>query len=208
MMIQINYYLKYFFFILFVSTPGLNSYSQIRSTVQIDLSGSFFTNEVFRFSEIDGAGYADDGEGLRFGIQFNRMISKKLWINTGLGYFQTVNVVHGAYQGPMEAQIIQTHKAGLVQVPFRLRYDLLKWLYIKSGLTFDYQVRYKGVNKVDDQSGIGFSCAPGINLRLSESLRINIEPELGITSLIPFKGDTYQQHFLMTGVNVNLGYSL
>jgi hypothetical protein len=54
--------------------------------------------------------------------------------------------------------------------------------------------------------GLGFRWLGGIDLKLSESLRFNIEPELGLTSLIPFNRNDYQQHFILTGVNFIIGY--
>jgi hypothetical protein len=161
---------------------------------------------VFRFSEIEGAGYADNGEGVRFGLQYSKLINNKIWLNTGFGYLRTSNVYHGANIGPMEPQIIQTQESNIIQIPVRIRYDLLNWLYFKSGLTFDFQTNNKEGINVDNQSGIGFSLVGGIDLKLSESLRFNIEPEFGFSSLIPFNGDDYQQHFILTGLNLNFGY--
>ena len=191
---------------ILILSAVMTSYSQSESTNQIDISGFIFTNNVFRFSEIDGAGYADNGEGMRFGLQYSKLIKSKIWINTGFGYLRTSNVYHGAIIGPMEPLIIQSQESNIIQIPVRIRYDLLNWLYFKSGLTFDFQTNNKDGIYVDNQSGIGFSLIGGIDLKLSGSLRFNIEPVLGFTSLIPFNGDDYQQHFILTGLNLNLGY--
>jgi len=133
--------------ILFL-TFRLTSYSQSELNNQIDLSGYVFTNNVFRFSEIEGVGYAENGEGYRFGLQYSRLISKKIWINTGFGYLKTSNVYRGAYIGPMEPQVIQSQESNIIQIPIRIRYDMLKWLYIKSGLTIDSQTNNKDGNNV------------------------------------------------------------
>lgn len=191
---------------IFILSAVMTSYSQSESTNQFDLSGYIFTNNVFRFSEIEGAGYVDNGEGIRFGLQYSKLIKSKLWINTGFGYLRTSNVYHGAFIGPMEPLISQSQESNIIQIPVRIRYDLLNWLYFKSGLTFDFQTNNKEGIHVDNQSGIGFSLVGGVDLKMSESLQLNIEPELGFTSLIPFIRDDYQQHFLLTGVNFNLGY--
>lgn len=197
--------MKGLFFFILILTIGLTTYSQEQSN-EIDLSGYIFTNNVYRFSEIEGAGYADNGEGYRFGLQYSRLIADKFWINTGFGYLKTSNIYHGAIIGPTESQIIQSQESNIIQVPIRIKYDLINWLYFKSGLTFDYQTNNKKGVHVDNQSGIGFSFVGGVDLKLSESIRFNIEPELGFTSLIPFNGDDYQQHFILTGVNFNFGY--
>jgi hypothetical protein len=35
---------------------------------------------------MEGAGYADNGEVNRLGLQYSRLIKNKVWINTGLGF--------------------------------------------------------------------------------------------------------------------------
>ncbi|MCK5823551.1 MAG: outer membrane beta-barrel protein [Bacteroidales bacterium] len=106
----------------------------------------------------------------------------------------------------MEPQIIQNQKSKIVQIPIRIRYDLFNWLYIKGGLTIDKQTNNIDGEYIDNQSGIGFSFVGGIDLKLTDKIRFNIEPEIGISSLIPFKGDDYQQHFLNKGINLSFGY--
>lgn len=191
---------------LIILTVGITTYSQSDNNNQIDLSGYVFINNVFRFSKIVGVGSVDNGEGYRFGIQYSKLITEKIWINTGFGYLKTSNVYHGAYIGPMESQIIQSQESNIVQIPIRIKYDLLNWLYFKSGLTIDFQTNNKEGINVDSQSGIGFSLVGGIDLKLSETVHFNIEPELGVTSLIPFNGDDYQQHIMLLGINFNIGH--
>jgi hypothetical protein len=182
------------------------TFSQTDSKNQIDLSGYLFVNNVFRFSEIEGAGHVDNGEGLRFGINYNRKILDKLWINSGLNYMRATNVYHGSIIGPMEPKIIQSQISELIQIPMRIRCDIRKWFYIKTGLTFDSQFNNKDGKYVDNQTGIGFSLLGGIDLSIFNLIHFDIEPEFGITSLIPFNADDYQQHFLLTGINFNIGY--
>ncbi len=52
-------------------TFGLVAYPQSKQSNQIDLSGSVFRNNVFRFRTMDGGGYTDNGEGYRFGLQYS-----------------------------------------------------------------------------------------------------------------------------------------
>jgi len=55
-------------------------------------------------------------------------------------FLRTSNVYHRAYIGPMEPQVIKSQESNIIQIPVRIRYDLLNWLYFKSGLTFDFQL--------------------------------------------------------------------
>jgi|GEM_PF-1847136 len=185
---------------------GLAAYPQSKQSNQIDLSGYVFVNNVFRFRSMDGGGYNDTGDGYRFGLQYSRLITDKIWINTGIGYLKTSNVWHGDYIGPMDPQRSGSQASYIIQIPVRMRLDLLSWLYFKTGLTFDFQTNNKDGNYVDNQSGVGFSLVGGIDLKLSKSIYFSIEPELGITSLIYLDRKKTQEHFILTGINFNIGY--
>ncbi|MCK5823552.1 MAG: hypothetical protein KAG95_06085 [Bacteroidales bacterium] len=78
--------MKRFFSLLSLVILSLNTYSQSNNKNQFDLSGCLFTNSVIRFQAVDGFGSAENGEGLRFGIQYSRLIASRISINTGVGY--------------------------------------------------------------------------------------------------------------------------
>ncbi len=150
---------------------------------------------------MEGSGYNDTGDGYRFGLQYSRLLTDKIWLNTGFGYLKTSNVWHGDFIWPFTPRISGTQESFIIQVPVRMRYDLFNWLYFKTGLTIDFQTNNKAGNYVDNQSGVGFSLVGGIDLKLTKSIHFNIEPELGITSLIYFERKKTQEHFLLTGIN-------
>ncbi|MDY0076358.1 MAG: outer membrane beta-barrel protein [Bacteroidales bacterium] len=185
---------------------GLISYSQSKHSNQIDLSGSIFRNNVFRYRTMDGGGHTENGDGFRFGLQYSKLITDKIWFNTGFGYLKASNVWHGDFIGPFSPQLSGSQETFIISIPVRMRLDLLNWLYFKTGLTIDFQTNNKAGNYVDNQSGVGFSLVGGIDLKVSKSIHFNIEPELGITSLIYFDRKKSQQHFLLTGINFNIGY--
>ncbi|MBA7544034.1 hypothetical protein ES705_36380 [subsurface metagenome] len=192
--------MKRLIIILVIALLGLVSYPQNGKRNQIDISGSIFFNSVFHFSESNGEESVENGEGYRFGLQYSRLITNKIWINVGVSNLRMSNIYHGVIT------VIQWQDSKIIQIPVRIRYDLIKWLYVKSGFSFDIQTNNKEGLHVDNQSGIGFSLIGGLDLKLSESIRFSVEPELGITSLIPFSGNNNQQHFFLTGVNLNVGY--
>lgn len=185
---------------------GFAAYPQSKQFNQIDLSGAFFKNNVFRFRKMDGGGYNDTGDGYRFGLQYSRLLTDKIWLNTGFGYLKTSNVWHGDFIGPFTPRISGTQESFIIQIPVRIRVDVINWLYFKTGLTIDFQTNNKAGNYVDNQSGVGFSLVGGIDLKLTKSIHFNIEPELGITSLIYLDRNKAQEHFLLTGINFNIGY--
>ena len=193
--------LKLTFVLCFLSSA---SFSQLDTKNQIDIVGNYLQNNVYRFSEIDGAGSADNGNGFCLGINYNRKVAEKLWVNSGINYLKTSNDYHFAIidENPPPQVNVESE---LWRIPIKIRYDILKWFYLKTGLIVDYQFNNQSGKYIDNQSGIGYSLSAGINLNLSELIYFNIEPELGFTSLIPFNSDRYQQHFLISGVNFNIG---
>lgn len=198
--------MKTIILVLSLSFVSIVSFSKSVFKNQFDLSGYIFINNVFRFTEIEGSGYTDNGEGIRLGLNYNRRVINRLWITSGINYLHISNIYHSPFSGQPDPQIIKNQKSQIIQVPIRIRYNILRWLYFKTGLTFDYQFNNRDGMYIDNQSGIGFSLLSGINLKISEQIIINIEPEFGISSLIPFNSDKYQQHLIMAGVNINMGY--
>ncbi len=183
------------------------SFSQVDSKRnQIDISGSYFKNDVSRFTIIIGGASADDGMGYCFGINYSRKIANKSWINTGIGYLKTSNDFIPSIG--LSYPIVNI-ESKLLRIPVKIRYDIIKWFYIKTGLSFDYQFNNKSGMYISNQSGIGYSASIGINLNLFELIYFNIEPEIGFTSLIPLNFERYyQQHFLISGVNFSIGIRL
>ena len=181
------------------------SFSQIDTKRnQIDVLGNYVQNNVTRFPELDGAGSVEDGKGFCLGINYSRKVANKLWINSGINYFKTSNDFNPAPTGEPRPTI-ENISSELLRIPVKIRYDFVEWWYIKTGLTIDYQYNNKSGDYIDNQSGLGYSLSSGINLRLTEQIYFNIEPEFAITSLIPFNSVRDQQHFLISGVNFNVG---
>ena len=190
------------------SLPPVDSYdhAQTNEKNQVDLSCYLFKNKVFRSKKMEGTGVITNGEGIRFGLQYSRLIKNKIWINTGLGFLRARNVYHGAVSNPHEPQFIKTIESYIIQIPIRIRYDMLNWLYLKSGFTIDIQTNNKEGVYLDNQSGIGFTLICGFALKITKSLLFIIEPEVGVTRLNPFHRNKNPQHFLLTGISFNIGY--
>jgi len=171
---------------------------------QIDILGNYFQDNVFRFSEIEGAGSVENGNGFIFGIIYNRKISKRIWLSSGINYLKSINDFNPAPTG-QPISTIENLQTELLRIPIKVRIDFNKWLYFKTGVTIDSELENKNNNEIDNQSGIGYSLAIGLELKIMKNIYFNIEPELGFTSLIAFDSERYQQHFLITGINFGLG---
>ena len=189
-----------------IITLGLISYSQTNEKNQVDLSCYLFKNKVFQSKRLDGVGYVQDGKGIRFGFQYSRLLKEKIWLNTGLGFLRATNEYPVGYSDPSITPYYISFHTDIYQIPIRIRYDMLNWLYFKSGLTIDIQTNNKEGVYLDNQSGVGFSFICGFALKITKSLLFIIEPELGVTRLNPFHRNKYPQHFLLTVITFNIGY--
>jgi len=173
---------------------------------QIDVIGNYSSTEVFRFTELLGAGSIDNGNSFSLGINYNRKISEKIWFNTGVNYFKSLNDLHPAPTGE-PIVITKDIKTELIRIPAKVRFDLLKWFYIKTGFSLDTELNSSG-SYIDNQSGLAYSLACGINLNLNKQIYFNIEPEWNLLSIVPFNSNDYQQHFQTSGVNFGVGFRL
>jgi len=193
--------LKLTFVLCFLSST---SFSQLDTKNQIDIVSKYLQNYVYWSYEIEGGGSIDIGNGFCLGINYNRKVAERLWINTGINYLKTLNDYNPPYTG-IPAPTVKKMETELLRIPVKIRLDLLKLLYLKTGLTVDSEISSKNESNISNQSGIGYSLALGLDLKISELIYFNIEPELSFTSLIPFNSDKYQEHFLIYGINFNIG---
>jgi len=197
-------------FIIFI-VLNLNSFSQyIFYRNKLDLSGSLFIYEVFRFNEIEDAGWADNGKGYGFGFNYCRRIRYNIWVHSGIHYLYGSNDYYSSPGSSSVPQISLKQNAHIFQFPLRLGYHFLfnDLLYLRSGLTIDYQLNKKEGIYIDDQSGIGFSLEGGLEMELEHNFHINLGPEIQVLSLIPFNQEKHQQHFAILRFNIIFGYDL
>ena len=195
-------------YILFIII-NLNSFSQyISNRNKLGISGSIFVNEVFRFQEIEGAGWIDNGKGFRLGFDYSSRIRYNLWIHSGIHYLHASNDYYSAPINPSIPQISLKQNTNLFQFPICLGYHFLfnEMLYFRTGLTIDYQFNKKEDLFIDNQTGIGYSLEGGIKLDLENDLHINLGPEIQVLSIIPFNPGKHHQHFAIIGFNIVMGY--
>lgn len=170
---------------------------------QIEVSSCILVNDIVRFSKVEEGMTVKNGEGFRIGLTFDRRLNQKLFVVTGFNYLQTSNPFDGNNTAPDDP----SQKSMILQFPLGMRYTVKDWLYFKSGISIDSQFNNKEGEILDNQSGIGFFLNGGIHLSINNRLHYNIEPGFNFTSLIPFKKDDHHQHFFLSGINFNIGYT-
>ena len=105
-----------------------SSFSQVDTKNQIDIIGTYLHNNVYRFSEIEGVGSADNGNGFCLGINYYRKVAEKFWINSGINYLKSSNKYHFAIIDLNTPPPIDI-ESELWRIPIKIRYNILKWFY-------------------------------------------------------------------------------
>jgi len=172
---------------------------------QIDIIAGYLGNSVIQFVAMDGGGSVENGKGFCLGINYNRKVAKSIWINSGIIFQRTLNDRNPAPTG-LPTPTIENIETEMLRIPLKVRIDFLKRFYLRTGFLIDTEISNKNESGIDNQSGIGYSLGVGLNLKIADTFILNIEPELGFSTLVPFNQVEYQEHFLLHGVNFSVGY--
>lgn len=168
----------------------------------LEVNGGFLLNSVVRFKSNKHLGTAENGNGFSVGITYSRKLTDKLWVGGGYNYMELTN----DYNSVSLPVIVESKTAKIWSIPIHVRYSFTKWAYIKPGFAFDFQYNNKEGEKIDNQSGVSVYLAAGVNFKVWKSMYVAFEPKVGVMSLAAFKGDDYQQHFIVYGATINLSY--
>ena len=184
-----------------------SAFGQVESAIsQIEFTTYFFKNTIFQFEENFNLEQFENGEGYRFGVLYSKKIHNKIWLSSGLNYLRATNEYFGPSIDTTIGNILYSVGARIIQVPAKVRFDIFKWIYLKSGISFDYQINNREGKYIHNQSGISYSLGCGIDLRVKEQIHLQIEPEVGFTSLPALYKKDFQQHFTLSGLNFILGF--
>ena len=194
-------------FIIVLILLGISVFSQ-ENEHHFDASVYFFNNNIVP-QKCEGGGSIEDANGLRVGIQYNYRFGKSKWFNTGLLILRSSHITYGGIIHPDIPQTKEEQAALIFQIPVRLRFDLNKRFYLKSGFTVDIQPKNGSNWTESSQTGIGLSIAAGVDFKIQEKLHIALEPEFGYLSMIQLplqRKVNCHDHFLLLGLNLNFGY--
>jgi hypothetical protein len=188
--------------VLFISLWTLSN-SQTISNNQIELFGGFSFKSIYRYHLIANDIYYDNNNSFQYGINYAHTIdSTSFSIISGITYFNFNTKKYNERDYPQS--VGYPFELTIIQIPMHLRYNFNTWLYIESGVLFDYQINKN--TDIANQTGFGFCLAAGINWRIAERLYLNFKPEFGLTSLVPLYHNNFQYHLSMESLNLGIGY--
>jgi len=161
-------------------------------------------NELIRTTSIEGSG-SYNGEGSKiYTFGYTQKIRKMFSIKTGLSYSENEFIITAAPTGidvrPFYSEI------KLISIPVYANFNFGKYIFIDGGLIIGFEVNSAETRSIDNQTGIGFGLAAGLQYEYKQ-LGIFISPFFNIHSVIAFQKDNYQQHLTESGFKFGLSYS-
>jgi hypothetical protein len=139
--------------------------------------------------------------GLAASFEYLFLNDNKVNFGFGLNYhYSQVEFVPNLNSGEM---VQHTEKLNLISIRLKTLISFKKSFYLSLDPSIDYQTNYEPVQVLNDQSGIGLSLGFGRNIKLKESLFLNIEPKIWIHNIIPF--NIVSLPYLLTTTGLNLG---
>ena len=192
---------RFFFIIIIV-------FLSLKINAQKNRIGFFYGlagNELIRSTSLDG-GASYDGKGSDiFGINYQRILNKDLYLETGLEYSKNkIGITPPFYPGidltPRQEDIV------LITIPVYVKFTFFKYFFVNGGTLIDFEIDRTEYQSTDDQSGIGFGGGIGGQYTF-RNFTFYINPLFRYHAVIPFQKENYQQHLTEAGIKFGLDYN-
>ena len=166
---------------------------------------SFGNTEVLRFKQLEGAASYNPDKFFTVGINYLYSLNKTVEIETGVEYSK-----HRIYIKPnLPPDMDNTPYSALfylINIPFTLRVNFLKYCFVNGGLNLDIDPAIS--SPIDNQNGIGGIIGLGIKYDSDSGFSAFINPYFKAHSLIPFSAVAYQQRVMESGLRIGVFYKL
>jgi|WetSurMetagenome_2_1015567.scaffolds.fasta_scaffold124321_1 hypothetical protein len=169
---------------------------------EIKFSIAPIASSIYHYKFVAGGPYGTARFGLSTQFDYLFVTNKKIEFGLGLGYQNSHVQIIIPFTGD-NSYSASTETVNLLSLSLRSVFNLKKDFYITFVPTLDFQIKHNSLQRIDNQSGLGLSMGIGNNVKLNESLSLNIEPRLWVHNVIPFSGESIP--FRLTTVGLNLG---
>jgi hypothetical protein len=146
------------------------------------------------------------GQNIKAGFttSFDYLFLQDKKVNFGLGlnyHFSQVEFVPNLNTDDM---LLHTENVSLISFRFKTMYKLKNLFYISLDPSADFHLKYDSQQTLNKQTGLGLSIGLGKNIKIKESVYLNLEPRLWIHNIIPFTEINNSYHLTTLGLNVGL----
>jgi hypothetical protein len=150
---------------------------------------------------IDGDASYDLNTGFSIGFHYNRKLTDKLYIETGIDWYNSsVSVTPSFY--PNIDMKPKEYDIQLIYIPVFVRVDLSKHFYLNGGLIGDFDITKD--NYITNQSGIGAGFGLGTGFSITDKIVIVLNPYLNFHGLVLEDKENYPERICDLGVKLNL----
>ena len=171
---------------------------------EINFSISPTVSSIFHYRFVAGGPYGVAKFGINTQVDYLFVTDKKVEFGIGVGYQNSHVQVIIPFDGGPGSYSANTAKVELLSLRLRSVYNLKKDFYISLSPIIDYQIRRGIGQRIDNQSGLGLAFGIGNNIKLNESLALNIEPALWIHNIVPFNDQNLPFRLTVAGLNLGL----
>lgn len=144
-------------------------------------------------------------EAYSIGLKYQRSISEKFSLETGISYSKYSTLIHFVDDG-FSGDIYDN--LSTISIPVLLRRYSPKDFFFRFGSMIEFGLSRKGEYGITDaQTGFGISIGAGKEFVLNK-FSLDIAPNLDIHSIIPFSSHLFQQKLFVLGLKIGISYSL
>lgn len=159
-------------------------------------------SNVHFYNYFIGGTYGQPRIGVNTNIDYLFITNKLVEFGFGLG-FQNSHVKLVTPHPELSGYSFGTEGVNLLSINLRSAINLNKDFYITLVPSLDLQIKPNDLQKLNNQTGIGLSLGIGNNVKLNETVSLNIEPRLWIHNLIPL--ESVNHPYRLTTAAINLG---
>jgi len=161
-------------------------------------------SSIFHYRFVAGGPYGSARFGINSQLDYLFVTNKKVEFGIGVGYQNSHVQVIVPFDGGASSYSASISKVELLSLRLRSVLNLKKDFYVSLAPIIDYQIR-RGIGQhIDNQSGLGLAFGIGNNIKLNESLALNIEPTLWIHNIVPFNDENLPFRLTVAGLNFGL----
>ncbi len=177
----------------------VHSYAQ-KGSNELKIYYGIIDSELLRKESLVGSGSYDNKSSYEIGFKYQRNISGKFSIETGINYMSCEVKITPAMTGITLNPEYEDLK--MISVPVYANYTFGKYFFANAGPIIDFQ---NSDVTFDSQSGIGYGIGVGGEYKF-DSFLIYVNPNFKRHSVLPFDKEEYHQKLTEFGIQFGIGY--
>jgi hypothetical protein len=172
---------------------------------EIGISSNAGICELTRLPDLVDVVQAHGKAVFSYGLIYDRTISQKLKLETGI-FYSKYSIVNHILNQP-DFNFYATEGFKIISIPILIKYYFPKDYFISGGAIVDLCFKRIMWLISDSQNGIALSIGAGKEISF-DKLALSIGPNIDLHAAIPFSGDLSQQKFFVPGIKIGLNYKI